>query len=45
MTDPRFLDRPMILETPKKNDDGDEMDAVNLALLRKFAASGIARAG
>ncbi|VTR95498.1 apurinic endonuclease apn1 : Probable endonuclease 4 OS=Planctomyces brasiliensis (strain ATCC 49424 / DSM 5305 / JCM 21570 / NBRC 103401 / IFAM 1448) GN=nfo PE=3 SV=1: AP_endonuc_2 [Gemmata massiliana] len=45
VTDPRFLDRPMILETPKKNDDGDEMDAVNLALLRKFAANGIARAG
>lgn len=34
VTDPRFADRPMILETPKKDDDGNEMDGVNLARLR-----------
>lgn len=34
--DPRFLHLPMILETPK-GDDGEEMDRVNLALLRKLA--------
>lgn len=44
-TDPRFFDRPMILETPKKNDAGAEMDAVNLGLLRRFATEGVARAG
>ncbi len=37
VTDPRFLDRPMILETPKKDDDGNEMDAINLGRLRSFA--------
>lgn len=36
VTDPRFADRPMILETPKKDDDGNEMDGVNLARLRGF---------
>lgn len=36
MADPRFVDVPKILETPKE--DGDvEMDPVNLALLRSFA--------
>jgi deoxyribonuclease-4 len=33
VNDRRFHDRPMILETPKK-DGGVEMDAVNLATLR-----------
>ncbi len=34
--DERFLTIPMVLETPK-GDDGEEMDLVNLALLRKLA--------
>ena len=34
--DERFLHLPMILETPK-GDDGEEMDRVNLALLRRLA--------
>jgi deoxyribonuclease-4 len=34
--DPRFFHLPMVLETPK-GDDGEEMDRVNLALLRKLA--------
>ena len=34
--DPRFVAVPMILETPK-GDDGETMDRVNLALLRKLA--------
>mgnify|MGYP003729194347 CR=1 FL=1 len=35
MNDPRLIDIPKILETPKGDDD--EMDAINLALLRKLA--------
>ena len=38
VSDPRFRDHPMILETPKEDDDGNEMDAVNLGVLRGFAA-------
>jgi deoxyribonuclease-4 len=38
VTDPRFADLPMVLETPKEDDDGNEMDPVNLDLLRGFAA-------
>lgn len=34
--DERFLSLPMVLETPK-GDDGEEMDRVNLTLLRKLA--------
>ncbi len=34
VNDPRFEDRPMILETPKEEDDNDDMDAVNLEVLR-----------
>lgn len=41
--DPRFLHIPMILETPKEDDDGNEMDAVNLELLRSFAAPAVGR--
>ena len=33
--DPRFVHLPMVLETPKGDDE--EMDRVNLALLRKLA--------
>ena len=36
ITDPRFQDRPKILETPKEDDDGNDMDPVNLAVLRGF---------
>ncbi|HEY1190454.1 MAG TPA: deoxyribonuclease IV [Gemmata sp.] len=45
VTDPRFRDLPMILETPKKDDDGNDLDAVNLALLRRFVSEPSARAG
>jgi len=34
VNDPRFRNRPMILETPKEAEDGKDMDAVNLAVLR-----------
>lgn len=38
VTDPRFAHLPMILETPKEDDAGTEMDPVNLAVLRGFVA-------
>jgi deoxyribonuclease-4 len=44
VTDPRFVHLPMILETPK-DDNGTDMDVVNLGLLRSFAAEAVARAG
>jgi deoxyribonuclease-4 len=34
VNDPRFRSRPMILETPKEEIDGNDMDAVNLGVLR-----------
>jgi deoxyribonuclease-4 len=34
VNDPRFQDLPMILETPKEDDDNDDMDTVNLQVLR-----------
>lgn len=34
VNDPRFQRTPMILETPKHDADGEEMDPVNLATLR-----------
>jgi deoxyribonuclease-4 len=37
VNDPRFRDRPMLLETPKE-EGGRDMDAVNLAVLRGLAA-------
>lgn len=33
--DPRFIHLPMVLETPK-GDDGEEMDRINLGLLKKL---------
>ena len=39
VTDPRFADHPMILETPKEDDAGRAMDPVNLRTLRRLAAS------
>jgi deoxyribonuclease IV len=44
VTDPRFRHLPMILETPKEDDDGNDMDAVNLATLRRFATESVAPA-
>ena len=40
VTDPRFADRPMILETPKEDDAGRPMDPVNIKKLRDFMAAG-----
>jgi deoxyribonuclease-4 len=34
VNDPRFAKLPMILETPKEADDNDDMDTINLAVLR-----------
>jgi deoxyribonuclease-4 len=34
VNDRRFRNRPMLLETPKEDGDNDDMDAVNLAVLR-----------
>lgn len=34
VNDPRFRDLPMILETPKEDDEGNPMDPVNLGVLR-----------
>jgi deoxyribonuclease-4 len=34
VNDPRFRNRPMILETPKEESDCDDMDDVNLGVLR-----------
>jgi deoxyribonuclease-4 len=45
VTDKRFARLPMILETPKEDDDGKEMDPVNLGILRGFLTDPIARAG
>lgn len=36
VTDPGFATVPMILETPKGIEDGQELDALNLAILRGF---------
>jgi deoxyribonuclease-4 len=41
VNDPRFRRRPMVLETPKEQDDRD-MDPVNLATLRGLLASAAA---
>ncbi len=40
VNDARFADRPMILETPKENADGNEMDPVNLDRLRQWQKKG-----
>jgi deoxyribonuclease IV len=36
VNDPRFAKRPMILETPKEDAEGNPMDPVNLARLREL---------
>ena len=38
VNDPRFRNRPMILETPKEHDECDDMDPINLAVLRDLLA-------
>ncbi len=37
VTDPRFAKVPMLMETPKEEVDGEEMDAVNLRIRRELA--------
>ena len=37
-TDHRFAGTPMILETPKHDAEGNELDPVNLGRVREFAA-------
>ncbi len=45
VNDPRFQDRPMILETPKEEDDNDDMDTVNLNVLRGLVRAASGRVG
>jgi len=40
VTDPRFAKLPMILETPKTGPDDEQMDPVNLGLLRRLRDGG-----
>ncbi len=40
VNDPRFRDRPMILETPKEDGDNDDMDTVNLGVLMGLLRDG-----
>jgi deoxyribonuclease-4 len=42
VSDPRFRTRPMVLETPKEDADGNPMDPVNLGILRGLLADGAA---
>lgn len=39
VNDPRFRTRPMVLETPKESPDNDDMDTVNLGVLRGLVGS------
>jgi deoxyribonuclease-4 len=39
VNDPRFRNRPMVLELPKETPECDDMDAVNLATLRELVES------
>lgn len=36
INDPRFEDRPMVLETPKGDEDGEDLDVRNLRILREL---------
>jgi deoxyribonuclease IV len=38
VTDKRFTNHPMILETPKEDETGHSMDPLNLGILREFRA-------
>ncbi|RUL87409.1 deoxyribonuclease IV [Tautonia sociabilis] len=44
VADPRFAALPMILETPKGTEGGENLDAINLRLLRQLEASAEAAA-
>jgi deoxyribonuclease-4 len=43
VNDPRFASVPMILETPKGMDAGEDLDAVNLRVLRALWQGGTGR--
>lgn len=46
VTDPRLADVPMILETPKGTEEGEELDAINLRVLQRLEAGrGLKRSG
>lgn len=45
VNDPRFAHLPMVLETPKEDDEGNDLDAVNLELLRGLVDQPATRAG
>ncbi len=36
VNDPRWADVPMVLETPKGSEDGEDLDAINLRVLRSL---------
>jgi len=38
--DPRWRDVPMVLETPKAQEDGEDYDVINLRVLRELACGG-----
>ncbi len=40
VNDPRFAGMPMILETPKGVENGEDLDAINLRTLRRLLAEG-----
>jgi deoxyribonuclease IV len=43
LNDPRFANVPMYLETPKGDEDGEQLDAINMRTLRSLIASKPAR--
>jgi deoxyribonuclease-4 len=43
VNDPRFADRPMLLETPKEDEDDNPMDPVNLATLNRLVGGGASK--
>jgi deoxyribonuclease-4 len=45
VNDRRFRTRPMVLETPKESPESDDMDAVNLAVLRGLVGAPAAAVG
>ena len=42
VADPRFAALPMILETPKGTEGGEDLDAINLRILRRLEAEAAA---
>jgi deoxyribonuclease-4 len=45
VNDPRFRNRPMVLETAKESEESDDMDAVNLSVLRGLVGASKATRG